>query len=264
MQSYLNLLKELTEISQIRMDRTGVGIRSTFMRQLRFDLSEGFPLMTTKKIHFKSVVHELLWFLKGSSNIEYLKNNGVTIWNEWADEKGELGPIYGVQWRKWQDLQGNHIDQIERLISGLKGSPFSRRHLVTAWNPSETEAMALPPCHYAFQCYVDDQRLSLAFHMRSVDVFLGLPFNLASYALLTHLLAKQTGLMPGELIWTGGDVHLYANHQEQALEQIKRKPNPMPQIIIRNGVQSINDYVFEDIELINYQFQPHIKADIAV
>lgn len=264
MQAYLNLLRELTEISHVRMDRTGVGIRSVFMRQLKLDLERGFPLITTKKIHFKSVIHELLWFLQGSTNIDYLKRNGVSIWNEWADENGELGPVYGVQWRKWNNGNGEPVDQIANLINGLRSTPFSRRHLVTAWNPAETSNMALPPCHYAFQCYVEDNRLSLAFHMRSVDVFLGLPFNLASYALLLHLLADQTELKPGKLIWTGGDVHLYANHYEQAQEQIQRKPYPLPTIVLRSGVQSINDYVYEDIQLLDYQCHSHIKADVAV
>ena len=264
MQKYLDLLKELIDIPYIRMDRTGTGIRSVFMRQMRFDLGDGFPLLTTKKIHFKSVVHELLWFLQGADNIRYLNEHGVTIWDEWADSRGDLGPVYGVQWRSWEGPSGTRIDQIAGLVEEIRSQPHSRRLLVSAWNPADIASMALPPCHYAFQCYVADNRLSLSFQMRSVDVFLGLPFNIASYALLTHLLAEQTGLQPGELIWTGGDVHLYANHFEQAQEQIRRTPYALPSIEIKTGVSSIDAYTYEDITLRNYMSHPHIKGAVAV
>lgn len=264
MKQYIDLLKKLVELPEIRLERTGTGTRSIFMETFRMDLQEGFPLLTTKKLHTKSIIHELLWFLKGSNDISYLKENGVTIWDEWADENGILGPVYGVQWRRWLKQDGESVDQISNLIDTIKNNPTSRRMLVSAWNPAEIENMALPPCHYAFQCYVKNGKLSLAFHMRSVDVFLGLPFNIASYALLVHMLAHQTNLDVGELVWIGGDVHLYANHYEQALEQIQREPYQLPSLNILRKPDSIFEYVFEDFEINNYVSHPHIKAEVSV
>jgi thymidylate synthase len=242
-------------------DRTGTGTRSVFGRTMRLDLSEGrLPLLTTKKLHVPSIVHELLWFLSGSTNVRDLHVHGVTIWDEWADESGELGPIYGRQWRNWP----GGIDQIDRLVRELQRDPDSRRLLVSAWNPAEIPAMALPPCHYAFQCYVSQGRLSCMFQMRSVDVFLGLPFNLASYALLTHMLAQQCGFESGELIWCGGDVHLYRNHFEQARLQLTREPLPAPHLRFRRKPPTIFDYRFEDFVIEDYRAHPHIPAEVAV
>ncbi|PUA39261.1 thymidylate synthase [Paenibacillus elgii] len=264
MQKYLDLLQDIMTSGVRKEDRTGTGTISVFGRQIRFDLSEGFPLLTTKKLHIRSILHELLWFLSGDTNIRYLQENGVTIWDEWADENGDLGPVYGSQWRSWPAPDGRSIDQIAKLIEQIKRNPDSRRHLVSAWNPAEVDNMALPPCHYAFQFYVADGKLSCLFNMRSVDTFLGLPFNIASYAFLTHMVAQQCDLQPGELIWTGGDVHIYANHVEQVKLQLTREPYPLPQLVIKRKPDSLFDYRFEDFEIIGYQSHPAIKAPIAV
>lgn len=264
MKAYLDLLQDILDNGSAKEDRTGTGTVSVFGRQLRIDLKEGFPLLTTKKLHVKSIVHELLWFLSGSTNVGYLQENGVTIWDEWADENGDLGRVYGAQWRTWQAPDGQAIDQIENVITQIRNNPDSRRHLVSAWNPAEVEGMALPPCHYAFQFYVANGRLSCMFQMRSVDTFLGLPFNLASYALLTHMVAEQCGLEPGELVWTGGDVHIYSNHLEQVKRQLAREPYPLPKLEIKRKPDSIFDYKFEDFEITGYQHHPGIKAPIAV
>lgn len=264
MQKYLDLLQDIMTSGVRKEDRTGTGTISVFGRQLRFDLSEGFPLLTTKKLHIRSILHELLWFLSGDTNIRYLQENGVTIWDEWADENGDLGPVYGSQWRSWPAPDGRSIDQIAKLIEQIKRNPDSRRHLVSAWNPAEVDNMALPPCHYAFQFYVADGKLSCLFNMRSVDTFLGLPFNIASYAFLTHMVAQQCDLQPGELIWTGGDVHIYANHVEQVKLQLTREPYPLPQLVIKRKLDSLFDYRFEDFEIVGYQSHPAIKAPIAV
>src|SRR5258708_40198858 len=231
---------------------------------MRFSLQQGFPMVTTKKLHLKSIIYELLWFLNGDTNIKYLKDNGVSIWDEWADEKGELGPVYGSQWRSWPTPDGRHIDQISNVLAQIKSKPDSRRHMVTAWNPAEVEKMALPPCHAMFQFYVADGKLSCQLYQRSCDTFLGLPFNIASYALLTHLFAQQCNLEPGEFVWTGGDVHLYSNHTEQANLQLTREPFPLPQLVIKRKPGSMFDYKFEDFEIVNYQYHPSIKAPIAV
>ena len=247
-----------------KSDRTGTGTRSVFGRQMRFDLSESFPLITTKRVHFRSVALELLWFLRGDSNVRWLQERGVSIWDEWADEDGELGPVYGVQWRSWPTPDGGHIDQIEKLVEGIRTNPDSRRHIVTAWNPAEVENMALPPCHAMFQFYVADGRLSCQLYQRSADTFLGVPFNIASYALLTLMVAQQTGLEPGEFIWSGGDVHIYDNHVDQVREQLSREPFPYPKLRIRRTPDSIFDYTLEDFEVLDYRHHPGIKAPIAV
>ncbi|UON93708.1 thymidylate synthase [Arthrobacter zhangbolii] len=247
-----------------KSDRTGTGTRSVFGRQMRFDLSESFPLITTKRVHFKSVALELLWFLRGDSNVRWLQERGVSIWDEWADDDGELGPVYGVQWRSWPTPDGGHIDQIEKLVEGIRKNPDSRRHIVTAWNPAEVENMALPPCHAMFQFYVADGRLSCQLYQRSADTFLGVPFNIASYALLTLMVAQQTGLEPGEFIWSGGDVHIYDNHVDQVREQLSREPFPYPKLHIRRTPESIFDYALEDFEVLDYRHHPGIKAPIAV
>ncbi|MCX8049272.1 MAG: thymidylate synthase [Methylohalobius sp.] len=264
MRLYLELLKDILDHGAFKEDRTGVGTLSVFGRQLRLDLRQGFPLLTTKKLHWPSIVHELLWFLRGETNIAYLNQHGVTIWDEWADPSGELGPIYGKQWRAWQAANGETIDQLSQVITALRRDPNSRRLVVSAWNVADLAKMALPPCHYAFQFYVQDGRLSCLFHMRSVDVFLGLPFNLASYALLTHMVAHQVDLEVGELIWTGGDVHLYRNHLDQAKLQLERTPYPPPRLEILRRPNSLFEYRFEDFKLHNYQAHPHIKAEVAV
>lgn len=264
MRAYLNLLEDILENGTAKEDRTGTGTISVFGRQLRFDLSESFPLVTTKKLHIKSIVHELLWFLSGSTNINYLRENGVRIWNEWADEEGNLGRVYGAQWRTWLGPDGETVDQITNVIEQIRNNPDSRRHLVSAWNPAEVDEMALPPCHYAFQFYVANGKLSCMFQMRSVDTFLGLPFNIASYALLTHMVAQQCDLDVGELIWTGGDVHIYSNHIEQVKLQLTREPYPLPKLIIKRKPESIFDYKFEDFEFADYKHHPTIKAPIAV
>jgi thymidylate synthase len=264
MKQYLDLMNEILEKGAKKTDRTGTGTLSLFGRQLRFDLSEGFPLVTTKKLHLRSIIYELLWFLKGDTNIKYLKDNGVTIWDEWADENGELGPVYGHQWRSWPAPGGKSIDQISQVIRQLKQKPDSRRHIVTAWNPAEVDKMALPPCHALFQFYVAEGRLSCQLYQRSADYFLGVPFNIASYALLTFMFAQQCDLMPGEFVWTGGDVHLYLNHIEQARQQLERQPFALPQLNIKRKPESIFDYEYSDFEILNYQAHPSIKAPIAV
>ena len=264
MKQYLALMKDVLENGAQKTDRTGTGTLSVFGRQMRFDLSEGFPLVTTKKLHLRSIIYELLWFLNGDTNIKYLKDNGVSIWDEWADEHGELGPVYGHQWRSWPAPNGKQIDQISQVLNQINQKPDSRRHIVTAWNPAEVDKMALPPCHALFQFYVADGKLSCQLYQRSADFFLGVPFNIASYALLTHMFADQCNLQPGEFVWTGGDVHLYTNHIEQARLQLSRDPFPLPQLIIKRKPASIFDYTFEDFEIANYQAHPSIKAPIAV
>ena len=264
MRNYLDLMADILATGVRKTDRTGTGTISVFGRQLRFDLAEGFPLVTTKKLHLRSIIHELLWFLKGDTNIRYLKENGVTIWDEWADENGNLGPVYGHQWRSWPAPDGRQIDQIAQVIEQIKTKPDSRRHIVTAWNPSEVDKMALPPCHALFQFYVADGKLSCQLYQRSADYFLGVPFNIASYALLTSMFAQQCNLEPGEFVWTGGDVHLYVNHLEQARLQLSRDPFPLPKLLIHRKPESIFDYRFEDFEIADYQAHPAIKAPIAV
>ncbi|WP_409341877.1 thymidylate synthase [Paenibacillus sp. MBLB4367] len=264
MKIYQDLLRDIMANGTRKEDRTGTGTISVFGRQLRFDLAAGFPLLTTKKLHIRSILHELLWFLKGDTNIRYLQENKVTIWDEWADENGDLGEVYGSQWRSWPAPDGRRIDQISQVVEQIKRNPDSRRHLVSAWNVAEVERMALPPCHFAFQFYVANGKLSCLFNMRSVDTFLGLPFNIASYAYLTHMVAEQCGLEAGELIWTGGDVHIYANHIEQVQLQLTREPFPLPKLVIKRKPDSIFDYRFEDFELEGYEAHPSIKAPIAI
>ncbi|PWU28030.1 thymidylate synthase [Pseudomonas sp. RW407] len=264
MKQYLDLMRHVREHGTFKSDRTGTGTYSVFGHQMRFDLGEGFPLVTTKKCHLKSIVHELLWFLKGSTNIAYLKENGVSIWDEWADENGELGPVYGYQWRSWPAPDGRHIDQIANLMTMLKNNPDSRRLIVSAWNPALIDEMALPPCHALFQFYVADGKLSCQLYQRSADIFLGVPFNIASYALLTLMVAQVAGLQPGDFIWTGGDCHLYANHLEQADLQLTREPLPLPTMKLNPAVKGLFDFRFEDFELVGYEAHPHIKAPVAV
>lgn len=264
MKNYLDLLQDILNTGVHKGDRTGTGTQSVFGRQLRYDLSEGFPLVTTKRIHLKSVIHELLWFLSGDTNISYLKENGVKIWDDWADENGDLGPVYGSQWRTWEAPNGEKIDQIAAVIDSIKNNPDSRRHLVSAWNVAEINNMKLPPCHFAFQFYVAEGKLSCMLTMRSVDTFLGLPFNIASYALLTHMIAQQCNLEVGEFIWSGGDVHIYSNHVEQVKTQLEREPYALPKLVIKRKPDSIFDYTFEDFEFENYEHHPGIKAPIAV
>jgi thymidylate synthase len=264
MKQYLDLLKHVMETGTDRGDRTGTGTRSVFGYQMRFDLEEGFPVLTTKKLHLRSIIIELLWFLKGDTNIRYLKENGVSIWDEWADENGDLGPVYGYQWRSWPDPEGGHVDQIVQLIEGLKTNPNSRRHIVSAWNPAQVDDMALPPCHCLFQFYVADGRLSCQLYQRSADIFIGVPFNIASYALLTMMVAQVTGLRPGEFVHTFGDAHIYSNHVEQAKLQITREPKPLPVMKINPEVKDIFGFKFEDFELQNYVADAHIKAPVAV
>ena len=260
---YEDLLRDVLEHGTEKGDRTGTGTRSVFGRQIRYDLSESFPLLTTKKVYFKGVAGELLWFLRGDSNVRWLQDNGVRIWNEWADEDGELGPVYGVQWRSWPTPDGGHIDQIEEVLRTLKENPDSRRNLVSAWNVAELDKMALMPCHLLFQLYVADGRLSMQVYQRSADMFLGVPFNIASYALLTHMFAQQAGLEVGELIWTGGDCHIYNNHVEQVREQLSRSPRQYPQLRLRKAA-SLFDYTFDDIEVEGYDPHPTIKAEVSV
>ncbi len=264
MQQFLSFMRHVRDHGVRKDDRTGTGTLSVFGHQMRFDLSQGFPLVTTKKLHTKSIIHELLWFLRGDSNIRYLQENGISIWNEWADENGELGPIYGVQWRRWPTPSGNTVDQIKDVVNLLRDNPDSRRILVSAWNAAELSEMAIPPCHTMFQFYVADDKLSCQLYQRSADVFLGVPFNIASYALLTHMLAQQADLKVGDFIWTGGDCHLYLNHLEQAEEQLSREPRALPRLAIKRRPDSIFDYRFEDFEILNYEFHPHIKAAVAV
>lgn len=264
MEQYHKLLKHILENGNKKQDRTGVGTISVFGYQMRFDLSEGFPLVTTKKLHLKSIIYELLWFLNGDTNIKYLKDHGVSIWDEWADANGDLGPVYGYQWRSWPGRNGEKIDQISKLMDQLKKKPDSRRHIVTAWNPAEVDNMALPPCHAMFQFYVADGKLSCQLYQRSCDTFLGLPFNIASYALLVHMVAQQCDLEVGDFVWTGGDVHIYNNHIEQVNLQLSREPFALPRLNIKRKPSSIFDYQFEDFEILNYQSHPSIKAPIAV
>lgn len=261
---YEKLLRHVYENGHQKTDRTGVGTRSVFGYQMRFDLSEGFPLVTTKKLHIRSIVHELLWFLSGSGSIGYLHDNKVSIWDEWADENGDLGPVYGVQWRSWPTPDGHHIDQITNAVDLIKNHPDSRRIIVCSWNVADIDRMALPPCHCLFQFYVADGKLSCQLYQRSCDIFLGVPFNIASYALLTHMMAQQCDLEPGEFIWTGGDCHIYNNHFEQTVEQLSREPRPYPKLVIKRRPASIFDYKFEDFEITDYKPWPHIKAPIAV
>ncbi|HEY0901438.1 MAG TPA: thymidylate synthase [Micavibrio sp.] len=264
MKQYLDLMRHVLENGQDKSDRTGTGTRSIFGHQMRFDLGAGFPLVTTKKTHLKSIIHELLWFLKGDTNIKYLKDNGVSIWDEWADEQGNLGPVYGYQWRSWPTPDGGHIDQISNLIHDIKHNPDSRRLIVSAWNVPYITTMALPPCHCLFQFYVADGKLSCQLYQRSADIFLGVPFNIASYALLTMMIAQVCGLKPGEFIHTFGDAHLYSNHFEQAKLQLTREPLPLPEMHLNPHVTNIFDFKFEDFELVGYQAHPGIKAPIAV
>lgn len=264
MQPYLNLLQLILDEGIEKTDRTGTGTKSIFGHQMRFNMEDGFPLLTTKKLHLKSIIYELLWFLKGDTNIKYLKEHGVRIWDEWADEDGNLGPVYGHQWRSWPDYNGGTIDQIQNVINLIKHHPDSRRMMVTAWNPAEIEQMALPPCHCLFQFYVADGRLSLQLYQRSADTFLGVPFNIASYALLLQMIAQVTGLQVGEFIHTTGDTHLYLNHLEQAKLQLTRTPRTLPQMKLNPDVKSLFDFQYEDFELQNYNPWPHIKADVAV
>ncbi|MGE0581313.1 MAG: thymidylate synthase [Steroidobacteraceae bacterium] len=264
MLAYLELLRRVRDEGAPKSDRTGTGTRSLFGCQMRFDLARGFPLVTTKRVHLKSVVYELLWFLRGETNVAWLREHGVTIWDEWADAAGELGPVYGKQWRSWPTPGGGHIDQIARVIDDLRTNPDSRRILVSAWNVGELERMALLPCHALFQFYVAGGRLSCQLYQRSADLFLGVPFNIASYALLTHMVAQQCDLGVGEFIWTGGDTHLYLNHLEQADEQLARTPHAPPTLVIRRRPPTIFDYAFEDFEFRNYQPHPAIKAPVAV
>lgn len=264
MRQYLDLMQDILDHGTGKTDRTGTGTLSVFGRQLRFDLAAGFPLVTTKKIHVRSIIHELLWFLKGDTNIKYLKDNGVSIWDEWADKHGDLGPVYGSQWRSWPAPDGRKIDQITNVLHQIKTKPDSRRHIVSAWNPAEVDNMALPPCHALFQFYVADNKLSCQLYQRSADYFLGVPFNIASYALLTEMVAQQCGLKAGEFVWTGGDVHLYTNHMEQAKLQLTREPFPLPRLAMRRRPDSLFEYQFEDFEFVNYQSHPSIKAPIAV
>lgn len=264
MKQYLDLMQHVLDHGHQKTDRTGTGTLSVFGYQMRFNLTDGFPVLTTKKLHLRSIIHELLWFLKGDTNIRYLKDNGVSIWDEWADEQGELGPVYGKQWRRWETPDGRQIDQISQLIEGLKRNPDSRRHLVSAWNPGEVDGMALPPCHALFQFYVAGGKLSCQLYQRSADIFLGVPFNIASYALLTMMVAQVCELEPGEFVWTGGDCHLYLNHLAQAREQLQRGPRTLPRMHINPAVHDIFAFKFEDFTLEGYDPHPRIKAPVAV
>ena len=264
MKQYLDLLQRIVNEGTRKEDRTGTGTLSVFGHQMRFSLEEGFPLLTTKKLHLKSIIHELLWFLKGDTNVKYLQENGVRIWNEWADENGELGPVYGHQWRSWPNYNGGHVDQIQDIVNALKNNPDSRRMIVSAWNVAEVDQMALPPCHCLFQFYVANGKLSLQLYQRSADTFLGVPFNIASYALLTMMMAQVCGLQPGDFIHTTGDTHLYLNHLEQAKEQLKRTPRTLPRMVINPNVTSIFDFKYDDFTLEGYDPLPHIKAEVLV
>ena len=264
MKQYLDLMQKVLDEGQEKSDRTGTGTLSIFGHQMKFDLSKGFPLVTTKKVHLKSIIHELIWFLQGSTNISYLKENGVSIWDEWADENGDLGPVYGAQWRSWPDGNNGTIDQIENLINGINNNPDSRRHIVSAWNPALVDEMALPPCHSLFQFYVANGELSCQLYQRSADIFLGVPFNIASYALLTHMIAKVCNLKAGKFVHTLGDAHLYINHLEQAKLQLSREVMGLPELKLSSNVNNIFDFKFEDIEIVNYESHPAISAPIAV
>lgn len=264
MQQYLDLMRHVRHHGHRKDDRTGTGTISVFGYQMRFNLAAGFPLVTTKKLHLRSIIHELLWFIRGETNVKYLRDNKVTIWDEWADENGDLGPVYGAQWRSWPARDGSTIDQLADVIARIRKSPDSRRLIVTAWNPADVDSMALPPCHCLFQFYVADGRLSCQLYQRSADIFLGVPFNIASYALLTHMVAQVCGLQAGEFIHTLGDAHLYSNHLEQADAQLARPPLPMPRLIIKRDIRNIDDFRYEDFEIAGYQSHPHIAAPVAV
>jgi thymidylate synthase len=264
MRQYLEFMRHVRDQGQRKDDRTGTGTLSVFGYQMRFELAAGFPLLTTKRVHTKSVIHELLWFLSGETNVRYLRENGVTIWDEWADENGELGPIYGYQWRSWPAPDGRHIDQLADVIAQIRKNPDSRRLIVSAWNVGDIPRMKLPPCHAFFQFYVADGKLSCQLYQRSADIFLGVPFNIASYALLTHMVAQQTGLEPGDFVWTGGDCHLYLNHLEQVEIQLARAPHALPRLAIKRKPESLFDYRYEDFEIVDYQPDPAIKAQVAV
>ena len=264
MRQYLDLMSTVLNNGTKKQDRTGTGTISLFGHQMRFDLSEGFPILTTKKLHLRSIIHELLWFIKGETNIQYLKENKVRIWDEWADENGELGPVYGSQWRSWQGVEGNTVDQLSWVINEIKENPTSRRLIVNSWNPGEIDKMALPPCHMMFQFYVNEGKLSCQMYQRSADIFLGVPFNIASYALLTMMVAHVTGLQPGDFVHTFGDAHLYMDHLEQTDLQLARTPYPLPVMEIKPEVKSIFDFVYEDFKLVGYQSHPHIKAKVSV
>lgn len=264
MQQYLDLMRHVRDHGARKDDRTGTGTLSVLGHQMRFDLAHGFPVLTTKKLHLRSIIHELLWFLRGDTNIKYLRDNGVTIWDEWADKDGNLGPVYGAQWRSWPARDGSTIDQIADVIARIRKNPDSRRLIVTAWNPADVDKMALPPCHCLFQFYVANGRLSCQLYQRSADIFIGVPFNIASYALLTHMVAHVTGLKAGEFVHTLGDAHLYLNHLDQANEQLTRTPLPLPRLVIKRDVKTIDDFRYEDFEIIGYQSHPHIAAPVAV
>ncbi len=264
MQPYLELISRILENGSAQADRTGVGTLSVFGHQMRFDLSKGFPLLTTKKLHIRSIIIELLWFLRGETNVSWLRENKVSIWDEWADENGDLGPVYGKQWRDWRGEDGTRVDQIAELITLINRDPASRRQIVSAWNPAELSKMALAPCHCLFQTHVANGKLSLQLYQRSCDVFLGVPFNIASYALLTYMLADQCGLEVGDFVWTGGDCHLYQNHLDQARLQLTRQPGPLPQLRIKRRAESIDSYAYEDFEIVDYVAQPHIAAAVAI
>lgn len=264
MQNYLTLLRDVLEHGAIKTDRTGTGTRSLFGAQMRFNLQQGFPLVTTKKLHLRSIIHELLWFLNGDTNVKYLKDNGVSIWDEWADENGDLGPVYGYQWRSWPAADGRHIDQITQVMEQIRKTPDSRRLIVSAWNVADLDKMALQPCHTMFQFYVANGALSCQLYQRSADIFLGVPFNIASYALLTHMVAQQCNLEVGDFIWTGGDCHIYSNHFEQVELQLSRTPYPYPKLKIARKPDSLFDYKYEDFVIENYEHHPHIKAPVAV
>lgn len=264
MKQYLDYLQHILDHGARKVDRTGVGTLSVFGYQMRFNLGQGFPLVTTKKLHIKSILHELLWFLQGETNVKYLQDNGVRIWNDWADADGNLGPVYGKQWRQWQTAEGGVIDQMAQLVQQIKTNPDSRRLIVSAWNVGELDKMALPPCHLLFQFYVANGKLSCQLYQRSADSFLGVPFNIASYSLLTHMMAQQCDLEPGEFVWTGGDCHIYLNHVEQVSLQLTRTPLPLPQLHIKRRPASLFDYTFDDFEILNYEAHPHIQGQIAV
>ncbi|MBU6469582.1 MAG: thymidylate synthase [Gammaproteobacteria bacterium] len=264
MRQYLELMRHVRDHGARKRDRTGTGTLSVFGYQMRFNLADGFPAVTTKKLHFRSIIYELLWFLRGDTNTQYLHGHGVSIWDEWADENGDLGPVYGYQWRSWPAPDGRHIDQISKVLEQIKANPDSRRMMVSAWNVADLDKMALQPCHAFFQFYVADGRLSCQLYQRSADIFLGVPFNICSYALLTHMIAQHTGLQPGEFIWTGGDCHLYLNHMEQVEEQLSRRPYPLPTLVIKRTPPTLFEYRFEDFEIANYQSHPAIKAPVAV
>jgi thymidylate synthase len=264
MKQYIDLLDHVMKTGTAKTDRTGTGTISVFGYQMRFDLQKGFPMVTTKKLHIKSIIHELLWFIAGDTNIRYLNDNGVKIWDEWADKDGNLGPVYGHQWRSWPSSDGKTIDQLSQVISSIESNPDSRRHIVSAWNVGEIEKMALPPCHVLFQFYISDNKLSCQLYQRSADIFIGVPFNIASYSLLTLMIAHVTGLQPGEFIHTFGDAHIYLNHIEQVKLQLTREPYPLPEMRINNDVKDINKFRFQDFELTGYQAHPHIKGEVAV